>query len=235
MAQILVVGPGSTAQDRMALDAAVGAVRAEGHDATSLPADCDGAQLRRSIQGADGLVALLDEPLSPEVLLCLGYGVAFRRAMVGLRSDSRPGPIPAVKSLLSELVPVTRWTDPAWQERLAAALARVRVYAGNLVRDAVPKILETEGKPLRFRQAATDEYPAILKRKLVETAQALEETEWGLEQETIADLLEVLETFLNVRAYDRESLRSIKEGKWRKRGGFQKGYLVDEEPRLASG
>jgi len=46
--------------------------------------------------------------------------------------------------------------------------------------------------------------------------------------------LELLETLINLRRYDKESLRSIKEGKWRKRGGFAKGYLLDEEPVLSS-
>lgn len=232
---MLVAGPQATAQDRHALEAAAAAVREAGHEAKPLPSGSEADAMRRAVRAADAVVALVDDPVDPAVAACLGYAHAFRRTLVGLRSDARPGPDPTLRGLLPDLLPVPDWSATEWRERLAQSLSRVRVYAGNLVRDAVPKILEAEGRSLRFRQAASDEYPAILKRKLVETAQTLEEAEWGVEQETIADLLEVLETFLNVRAYDRESLRSIKEGKWRKRGGFQKGYLVDEEPKLASG
>lgn len=235
MAQVLVGGPGFTAQDRACVETVRRVVADASHDASLLKPGAEAPDVRRAVRAADAVVAVLDEPIDADTLVVLGYAMAFRRPVVGLRSDQRPGPSPLLRSLVAETIPVTLWDGPEWRERLLAQLATVRVYAGNLVRDAVPKILEAEGKPLRFRQAAGDAYPSILKRKLVETAQALEESEWGVEQETIADLLEVLETFLNVRAYDRESLRSIKEGKWRKRGGFQKGYLVDEEPRLASG
>jgi len=78
------------------------------------------------------------------------------------------------------------------QPILQPFLHGVRVFAGTLVRDAVPKLLESEGRALKFRNVAASEYPTVLKRKLVETVQRLETTEFGVEQEEIADVLELL-------------------------------------------
>lgn len=197
------------------------------------------AAARTSIQSSDALVAVLDGiPIDSAVAWCVATALAHRRSVLGLRSDARELQRDAGQSLVSgslqETANVSDWSSPDLRTRLQGFLDGVRVFAGALVRDSVPKILKDEGRELRFRQVAEPEYPAVLKRKLVETSQRLEEAEWGVEQEEIADLLELLETLINLRGYDKDTLRSIKEGKWRKRGGFEKGYLLEEEPKLSS-
>lgn len=245
MARVLLVGPTSTAQDREVLDRLELLVRELGHephrlqsetaeDARSLP-----TAARNSIQSSDAVVAVLDGiPTDSAVTWYVATALAHRRSVLGLRSDARalqqdPGQA-LVAGSVQAAVAVPDWSSPDLRTRLQGFLDGVRVFAGALVRDSVPKILKEEGRELRFRQVAESEYPAVLKRKLVETSQRLEEAEWGVEQEEIADLLELLETLINLRGYDKETLRSIKEGKWRKRGGFEKGYLLEEEPKLSS-
>jgi predicted house-cleaning noncanonical NTP pyrophosphatase (MazG superfamily) len=241
VARVLLVGPQHTDPERTVLSQVGKMVEAAGHQAVT-PTFAASPNLlggvRTVVQGCDACIAVLDgSPLDASNAWLLGYAHAMRRPVLGLRSDLRAeehAVPPQLKAALTDLVKVRTFNDPDLQEKLAAFLSGVRIFAGALVRDAVPKLLKDQGQDLAFRQVTESEYPHVLKRKLVETAQRLEETEFGLEQEEIADVLELLETLINIRKYDRESLRSIKEGKWRKRGGFQKGYLVDEEPVISS-
>lgn len=241
VARVLVAGPDHTPQERSVLERISTVLSESGHRPTTFSrADTELRALLSTLESADALVAVLDGA-EPDAATCLLVGLAraYRRPVLGMRSDRR-GPagskgIPAsIRSALTDLEAVSDWGAPATAERVRSFASGVRVFAGTLVRDAVPKILEGEGRTMQFRQVAEPEYPAVLKRKVVETAQRLEESDFGVEQEEIADLLELLETLINLRRYDRESLRSIKEGKWRKRGGFQKGFLLEEEPQAQS-
>lgn len=238
MVRVLLIGPRFTDQDRTLMDQLSGWVGQAGHAAVpapEAPPDRLVEALRTAVQSCDAAIAVLEgSPLDPSAawLACLVH--ANRRPVLGLRSDERTDLPAPLRASLADLVSVKSWRDPQVPEAIARFLDGVRVFAGALVRDAVPKMLREQGREMKFRQVADAEYPHVLKRKLVETAERLEDAEFGLEQEEIADLLELLETLINVRKYDKESLRSIKEGKWRKRGGFQKGYLLEEEPVLSS-
>lgn len=237
MARIFVVGPAFTPQDEAALGAVSEALRASGHEAVTSRAGL--RDFLKVLESADGVIALLDGATSDAATaLALGVAHAHRRPALGLRSDARASPSEPLARIAwdacERVETVPEWTSVALRPRLEPFLAHVRVFAGTLVRDAVPKILEQEGRPLKFRPVADKEYPAVLKRKLVETTERLEASEFGVEQEEIADVLELLEALINLRKYDKESLRAIKEGKWRKRGGFEHGFLLDEEPPISS-
>lgn len=253
MARVYLAGPLFTPQDRAVLETLAVVVRAQGHEVflphRELPVaprstDADArkafAFLLRGVDSCDAVVALLDgSDVDPGTCVELGYAHALRRPVLGLRSDARNANEHAGLNLMAfgactSVERVSEWTETALAPLLKTFLSRVHVFAGTLVRDAVPKLLEQEGRSMKFRNVAPAEYPVVLKRKLVETARRLEESEFGVEQEEIADVLELLETLINIRHYDRESLRSIKEGKWRKRGGFERGFLLEEEPRLSS-
>lgn len=253
MARVYVAGPLFTPQERTALEAIESILRGLGQE-TFLPhrelpvqdwkTDEEAARahafLLKGIESCDAVVAVLDGPdVDAGTCVELGYAKALRRPILGLRSDVRRANERNGINLMAfgacqRIAPVESWAPAHLQPVLQPFLSSVRVFAGTLVRDAVPKILKEEGRELKFRHVSPEEYPAVLKRKLAETARRLEETEFGVEQEEIADLLELLETLINLRNYDRESLRSIKEGKWRKRGGFERGFLLDEEPKLSS-
>jgi nucleoside 2-deoxyribosyltransferase len=251
VARVYIAGPLFAPQERAVLEAVDDVVRALGHE-TFLPhrempvappasdaAAKEGyAFLLRGLESCDAVIAILDGPdVDAGTCVELGYATALRRPILGLRSDARAGNERQGINLMAfgasdEVVRIDAWNRKALEPPLQSFLANVRVFAGTLVRDAVPKLLEQEGRALQFRNVAPEEYPAVLKRKLAETVRRLEVAEFGVEQEEIADVLELLETLINLRNYDRESLRSIKEGKWRKRGGFERGFLLTEEPKL---
>jgi predicted house-cleaning noncanonical NTP pyrophosphatase (MazG superfamily) len=238
VARILLVGADATPQDRQLLAHVAKVLQDAGHEPIAVRLELEpepAREILRHVQSADAVIGLLDRVENHPLSLLLGLASASRRPILGMRGDPRTEDLsPSLRSVLQDLVMVNDWTSDSTKNAILQFAGAVRVFAGTLVRDAVPKLLKDEGKEMRFRQVAETEYPPVLKRKLVETAQRLEESEFGVEQEEIADMLELLETLINLRRYDRESLRSIKEGKWRKRGGFQKGFLLDEEPALSS-
>lgn len=253
MVRLYVAGPLFSPQERGVLESVEASLKSLGHEVflphreLSVGVSGEDARARQAftfllkgIESCDAVVAILDGPdVDAGTCLELGFAHALRRPILGLRSDSRKANERRGINLMAfgacqTIVDVESWEPTALESKLKDFVSHVRVFAGTLVRDAVPKLLKDEGRELKFRNVASQEYPAVLKRKLAETARRLEETEFGVEQEEIADLLELLETLINLRNYDKESLRSIKEGKWRKRGGFERGFLLDEEPKLSS-
>ncbi|MGH7162435.1 MAG: hypothetical protein ACREID_03040, partial [Planctomycetota bacterium] len=198
MARILLVGADATPQDRQVLSHLGEILQGARHEPLALGLDTaapTGTDLLRSVQSADALIAVLDRLDDPGLAFTLGVARSSRRPILGLRSDPREGFVPApLRSSLQDLRVVQEWGGEDVRGAVLQFASGVRVFAGALVRDAVPKILKDEGRELRFRQVAETEYPQLLKRKLVETAQRLEESEFGVEQEEIADVLELLET-----------------------------------------
>jgi nucleoside 2-deoxyribosyltransferase/predicted house-cleaning noncanonical NTP pyrophosphatase (MazG superfamily) len=251
VARIYVAGPLFTPQDRQALAAIAQAVAAQGHTPV-LPHDETGLDhvagpeaaaerqrtLLRLLEGCDAVVALLDGvDADGGTSFELGYAAALNRPVLGLRSDVRQGGESQgvnlmVAGAVGRVVRIEAWTPAALARPVKDFLDGVRVFAGRLVRDGVPRMAKQRGHPIKFDQVASDAMPRVLKRRVVESARRLEATEFGVEQEELADLLELLEALIRVRNYDKESLRAIKEGVWRKRGGYEKGYVVDEEPTL---
>lgn len=253
MARIFLVGPHQTPQDRRVVETLAEHVTALGHHPVvahkeaQLAADLPPEQkrstfqyLRRLLESCDAAITVLDGvDVDAGVGVFLGCAVALRRPVLGLRADERStapglGIHPIAFAAAREYRAVPDWEPETVRPILEAFLRSVRVFAGTLVRDGVPRLLADEGRLLKFRSVEPESYPHVLKRKIVETAGRLEELEWGEEQDEIADVLELLETLINLRAYDKETLRSIKEGKWRKRGGFERGLLLEEEPRVSS-
>ena len=237
MARVLLVGSQSTDQDCGVLEHLRLWAMEAGHHAILAPQSADKPLqvLRNALESTDACLALVEgSPIDATTAWTLALAYSGRRPILGLRSDRRDDVPAEIRACLLDLVKVHSWQEPETKAQVVSFLGGIRVFAGALVRDAVPKMVKEQGQDLKFRQVAEQEYPRVLKRKLVETAQRLEESDFGVEQEEIADVLELLETLINIRKYDKESLRSIKEGKWRKRGGFQKGFLLEEDPVVSS-
>jgi nucleoside 2-deoxyribosyltransferase len=250
--RIYVAGPLFTPQDRGVLELVAQTIKALGHQPV-LPhaeqpltpfkdaADAKARQgaLIRLIDGSDAVVALLDGlDVDGGTSFEIGYARALNRPILGLRSDLRTGGERdglnlMVAHALNERADVKEWTTATLKPLLERFLSSVRVFAGRLIRDGVPRLIKESGQTIATTQVAPQALPKVLKRRLVEVARRLEAAEWGPEQEEVAELLEVLEALIRVRAYDKESLRAIKEGTWRKKGGYEKGYVVDEEPKLS--
>lgn len=253
MARFYVAGPLFSAQDRWMLERIEKVLSEAGHqtflphrdgedDGASRGPEDEGADARRrrifaadmeGLARADAVVALLDGPdCDAGTAFEMGWAYAERRPIFGLRTDFRTlGPEGAVSLML--LMGCDRFVhadDLDWDEVAAALVdwaATVRPYGGRLVRDAVPKLLEEKGHPMTFRAATAEERPLLLKNKVEESARALRKADRAEEKEALADLLEATEALIKDRGYDAASLRMVKEGRWKTRGGFDRGWVVD--------
>lgn len=250
MARVYLAGPLFTPQDRRVLETMADVVEALGHrpvvphrevpitPTEGADAGDRAAKLLELVESCDAAVALMDGiDVDGGTCVELGYAHALNRPVLGLRSDVRRGGEAdgvnlMAAGVLTERAEVDAWTPDAIRKPLEAFLGGVRVFAGRLVRDGVPRLARERGHEIEFQRVAEDQLPYVLKRRAVEVARRLEAAEFGVEQEELADLLEVLEALIAARGYDKESLRAIKEGAWRKRGGYEKGFVVEEEPKI---
>lgn len=219
MARILVAGTTESLGGRDLAERVAARVRADGHDAALL-----GATPLPEVREADAVVCLLDGPVPPPAAVAAA-ATAHALGKPALALHTHPlGD--AMATLFTQSAGVHDESDLAGP--LAAFYAHVRPFAGRLVRDQVPRLVREAGHAVRFREAAPDERPRYLKRKLVEEAQELLEAgDPGEEREEAADLLEALEALLVARGISREDLRLVKEGKRRRRGGFERGFVVE--------
>ncbi len=95
----------------------------------------------------------------------------------------------------------------------------------KLIRDRIPELIESSGKECTVRELEGDEYSQKLKQKLLEEVK--EYLESGKFEE-IVDIFEVLRYL--VKAHDKtiEELEELRQDKKEKRGGFEKGLLLQE-------
>lgn len=225
VARILVAGPEGLGA-RLLLDALLGRLRADGHEAARLPAE----GTAEAVAEADALIAVLDGAVPAATAVWVGHAAALGKPLLGLHGGDAP---PAL------LQACTRTAQGDDLDGLARALGPfyedVRPFAGRLVRDHVPRLVEEAGHEVRFRELAADERPRFLKQKVHEEAKALLKADRGTEADEIADLLEALETLIRTRGFEREDLRRVKEGKLRRRGGFEKCYVVEATADAAAG
>lgn len=97
----------------------------------------------------------------------------------------------------------------------------------KLVRDRIPEIIEKSGRKAKTSILYEDEYYKELVNKLSEEVNEFIESD-NLEE--IADIMEVLDTLLNVKGIDWEKVKEIQDEKRQKRGAFKKKiYLIEVE------
>lgn len=217
MARLLVTGPEDTLADRDVLDRLVEAIRGAGHDGARHGHDDDP---RGAVDNADGVVALLDgADAVPSCLVALA--AARNKPVLGLASGTVP-------SALASLCRVQEGPSvAAWIEALPAFYDAVRPFAGRVVRDRIPALVKEAGHNVAFREVADDDRPRFLKQKVAAEAQELLRADIGREKEEVADVLEALEAFLRARGFDRDELKRVKEAKRKRRGGFEKVFVVE--------
>lgn len=221
MARILVTGPAAGLAQRAALDRLVAKVRSDGHDAVRL-----GTQSERdldAVRDADAIIALVDGHVDAGTAAALAFAAATGKPTLGLH-----GPAPPL-GLLAELCGTLHGADDeaGWAEALPTFYEVLRPFAGRLVRDLVPRLVKEAGHEVAFRTLGPEERPRFLKQKILEEAQDLHGADVGREKEEIADVLEALESLIRTRSYGREDLKMVKDGKRKRRGGFEQGYVVE--------
>lgn len=223
MARILVAGPPGLAA-RPAVTALLERLQADGHDGDRLDAPSSEA-----VQEADALIALLD-PLTPQATAAVAAAHALHKPVLGLAGDE---PLPDwVEASCDQTVAAD--SLQAAMTRLPAFYDHVRPFAGRLVRDLVPKLVREAGYDVTFRAVEADERPRFLKQKVLDEARQLLAAEAGAEKEEVADLLEALETLIRVREYGRDALKQVKDAKHKRRGGFERGWVVESTAGTAS-
>lgn len=95
----------------------------------------------------------------------------------------------------------------------------------KLVRDYVPEIILKEGKTPLTHIADAEEYSLRLNEKLIEEVQEYLQSN---NPEELTDILEVLISLAAVQGLSLEQLSSLREKKFKERGGFSKRIILDE-------
>lgn len=256
MARIYLAGALFNAQDRLVLERIAGFLETAGHTvflphrdaaddaATRGPTDADDAAQRRKrvfdadlegLRRADAALALLDGPdVDAGTAFEVGWAYANHRPVMGLRTDFRTlGPEGPVSLMVYEACrPFLHVPEAQWDviEREVLDWARtVNPWGGRLVRDGVPQILKKRGHDLRFRQVKDNELARALKAKVHESARILEDVGVEEEPEAVSDLLQATETLIRQRGWDRSTLKALKSRRWKERGGYEQGWVVEDQ------
>lgn len=215
VARILVAGDRQSVAGNALLHDLQRQLEQDRHEAILAP----GHEPTKEVRDADALVILLDHAPADAITL-LAYAKAQQRPVLGLASQAS-----SMQGFCTQFV-----TCSNRQEIFAALPAfyqAVRPFAGRLVRDLVPSLVEAAGHNVQFRKLSKEERPRFLKRKIAEEAQSLEQAVAGDEKEELADLLEALEAFMDARGYSRDEMKRVKEGKKNRRGAFVEGFVVE--------
>ena len=95
----------------------------------------------------------------------------------------------------------------------------------KLVRDRIPKIIESSGKTCSTEILSPEDYLRMIDAKLDE-----ELAEYHKDQniEELADLMEVIYAAAIARGYTLEQLEQVRADKAEKRGAFEKKILLKE-------
>ncbi|MFA7209324.1 MAG: nucleoside triphosphate pyrophosphohydrolase [Parcubacteria group bacterium] len=116
-------------------------------------------------------------------------------------------------------------------EHFETNLAKEKIYP-KLVRDNIPEVVgQKTGKEVKTRILEGDqEYLEFLLKKVEEEAYELAHAE-GREHlaEEVADVMEILDSLLELNGLSWEEIMKIKQAKAEERGGFKKRILMLEE------
>lgn len=98
---------------------------------------------------------------------------------------------------------------------------------GKLVRDKIPEIIAADGRKAVTHVAAPDEFLRRLREKFVEEAVELRA---GAKKdvEELADILELMQTYLKVKGLTFKELESLRAKKAAERGGFEKRIILEK-------
>lgn len=103
-----------------------------------------------------------------------------------------------------------------------------KIY-NKLVRDNIPKIIESDGEKVIWRVLSSDEYKKALEAKLLEEAhEVIEALNKGETLEELADVLEVVEAIALLNDSDLEEVLKLKREKVKKKGGFSKRLYLQK-------
>ena len=93
----------------------------------------------------------------------------------------------------------------------------------KLVRDKIPEIAEENGDNPEYEKIKGQELEEKVLDKICE--EAIELHEDG-EPEELADLVEVINKFIEISNFDREKIEHLREKKNKERGSFKQNYIL---------
>lgn len=96
----------------------------------------------------------------------------------------------------------------------------------KLVRDLIPKIIESEGRKAVTRIANNEEYMQLLLNKLTEEVEELSNAKEKEVVNECADIIEVLDAILKFRGYSLKEALERKAEKRLERGGFENKVVL---------
>ena len=94
-----------------------------------------------------------------------------------------------------------------------------------MVRDRILEVIEKTGKKSEFHIANEKEYKDLLIKKLSEEVEEFIENPCA---EEIADILEVVDSLINILGYSKEEVLKIKEEKKDSRSEYEKAIILEK-------
>ncbi len=199
-------------------------IRSDGHDAFLF--GTQGESPTDAVKDSDGVVAVVDH-CNADTAAAIAFSNAHNKPALALATAGGP-------RLVAELATLkTGDSEEAWFEALPAFYEAVRPFAGRVVRDRIPQLVKEAGHHVAFREVQDDEKSRFLKQKVANEARELLHADLGKEKEEIADVLEALEALIRSRNFERDDLRRVKEAKRKRRGGFDRVYVVESTAQPA--
>src|SRR5580704_4180175 len=93
----------------------------------------------------------------------------------------------------------------------------------KLVRDLIPEIMKRRGQKATFYIAEEEEFLKLLGEKLIEE---VHEFIQNPSKEEMADILEVLETFKEIKKYSSQEIENTRLEKKKSTGGFHNKVIL---------
>lgn len=100
----------------------------------------------------------------------------------------------------------------------------------KLVRDKVVTRMKAIGAVVKLKNIASDtQLDYYCRKKIVEEALELSEANSASDKlEELADLLEVIESYIKIVSIDEQELKKIKDHKNKERGGFKEAIIIQD-------
>ncbi|MGV3465890.1 MAG: phosphoribosyl-ATP pyrophosphohydrolase [Heyndrickxia sp.] len=102
-----------------------------------------------------------------------------------------------------------------------------KIIYHKLVRDNIPKIIESNGESCECHQLDEQTYSVELKNKLTEEVKEYLSSKNDVESiEELADILEIMHALAKIHHQSFEDIENVRHMKHMERGGFEKRYFL---------
>ena len=98
----------------------------------------------------------------------------------------------------------------------------VQIY-NKAIRDKIPEIIRASGKDCVVKTLSDDDFLIEMEKKLLEEITEYRESGSIVE---LADVFEVVYRIATLRGVDKDELESLRVGKLKERGGFEKNLFL---------